>query len=192
MWRRWVSWIARCSGDWRLIVGVLLCQMLLLIAMLQIGKPFERATGYPPFDFQNQLTVADIARQLPHYNATARQLYYGMSVIDFAFPALGGLFWALLLGAALRLGWPDFWRRANNGWWLLLPFAGTLSDWSENIAILGLLAHFPPLDQTFAQGVVLAKRAKLTTVTLTGAVSMTLFALGLLRWRLGHRQGAKS
>ena len=191
MWRRLISWIARCSGDWRLVLGVLLCQSLLLIAMLQIGKPFERETGFQPFDFQNQLTVAEIGQQLPHYTATARQVYYGMSVIDFAFPALGGLFWALLLGAALRLGWPAAWLRANNQWWLLLPFAGTLCDWSENVAILNLIARFPPLDLLFANAVVFAKQVKLTAVTLTGAITLCWFALGLLRFLLLRRRNAK-
>ena len=184
MWQRLTAWIARCSGDWRLVVGVGLCQMLLLVAMLQIGKPFQLATGYPPFDFQSTLTVADMEQQLAHYTPAARQLYYGMSAIDFAFPPLGGLFWALLIGAGLRLGWPDFWQRPNNKSWLLLPFVGALCDWSENLGLLVTISNYPPFERGFASFAVLAKQGKNLTISLTFTIAIALLIVGTLRyWR---------
>jgi hypothetical protein len=184
MWQRLTAWIARCSADWRLVVAVGLCQMLLLVAMLQIGKPFQLDTGYPPFDFQSTLTVADMGQQLAHYTPAARQLYYRMSAIDFVFPPLGGLFWALLIGAGLRLGWPEFWQRSNNKSWLLLPFAGALCDWSENVGLLVTISSYPAFARGFANFAVFAKQGKNLSVSLSMAAAMTLLLVGALRyWR---------
>jgi hypothetical protein len=187
MWQRLTAWIARCSADWRLVAGVGLCQMLLLVAMLQIGKPFQLATGYPPFDFQSTLTVADMQQQLAHYTPAARQLYYGMSAIDFIFPALGGLFWALLMAAGLHLGWPDFWQRPNNKIWLLLPFTGTLCDWSENVGLLVTISHYPSFERGFASFAVLAKQGKNFFVSLAMAAALALLLAGALRYGLRRR-----
>ncbi len=187
MWQRLTAWIARCSADWRLVAGVGLCQMLLLVAMLQIGKPFQLDTGYPPFDFQSTLTVADMEQQLAHYTPAARQLYYGMSAIDFIFPALGGLFWALLIGVGLRLGWPEFGQRSNNKIWLLLPFVGALCDWCENLGLLLTISNYPPFEHGFASFAVLAKQGKNLSVSLSMTAAMALLLVGALRYGLRRR-----
>jgi hypothetical protein len=185
---RLTQWLVQCAGDWRLVVAVFVCQGLLIFAMLQIGKPFEQRTGFPPFDFQSELSVAAMATQLPNYDAQARLLYYGMSAIDFAFPLLGGLFWTLLFAAGLRIGWPQSTQGPFVRALLLLPFAGTAADWAENVANLRLIAAFPPFDPGTASVALLAKQAKLAIVSLSAVLAVGTFLAGLARRALLRRR----
>jgi len=81
----------------RWIVATALTLALLLAAMLALGKPFAGVVGAPPFDFQNELTVADIAAQIPADDVRTRHLYVAISILDFGFPVAAALLWALLI-----------------------------------------------------------------------------------------------
>lgn len=187
MWFRLQHWFLYHGARWQSILTVLFLQCAALLGMLQVGKSFRSKTGFRPFDFQGELTVASIEKQLPAYTPDAIRLYDWIAALDFAFPLLGGLLWVLVLVAALRLGWPALLQGMRGRYWLLLPFAGTLCDWAENVFNLTAIHAYPPLSPDIASLIVAAKQAKMAAVTTTGFVVIAIFLIGLARFAFRRR-----
>lgn len=187
MWFRLQHGFLHHGSRWQSLLAVVIVQSALLLAMLQIAQSFRSITGFEPFDFQPELTVAAIERQLPSYTADAIALYDWMALLDFGFPLLGGMLWTLLLIAGLRLGWPAILQGTRARYWLALPFAGTLCDWAENILSLNAIHGYPPLAPGAAALIVYAKQAKMAAVTATGIVVIAIFLIGLMRYSLHRR-----
>ncbi len=159
----------------------------LLGSMLLLGGPFQSETGFAPFDFQGELTVADVRAQLPHYGERARQIYVAISILDFAFPLVAALLWSALISAGLRQGCPGWYSQGHGRLLLLLPFFGTLADYAENVANLWLVAYAPEVIDVAAEMSVAAKKLKLAAVPVSMIAGAGTLALGWTMARLRSR-----
>lgn len=161
------------SGPWSaLALAGAVAALLLLQA---IGGRIERVVGAPPFDLQHQLSLADIAEQLPRYTDEARRLYGLFFAVDLVFPLLAALFLAAACAFLLRRGLPSLYQRLAAGGWFALLLLPAGFDWAENLAALTLVlggTAWTPV----ALLLVGAKTLKLAT---TVAVQLLVFLLAL-------------
>lgn len=169
--------VIRTSRTWWLYLGVVLLFAGSLLSLLRIGEIFPTyAAGNLPFDLQNDLVPAEIYPQLASYTEAARKLYYAFTLIDYAFPFFAGLFIAATVAFTLRNSLPK-WYAALTARTLLPAFMlGTIFDWLENIAALGVISLYPTEIGWLPALLVSAKKLKLLCV-LTSQATMLLSAV---------------
>lgn len=131
------------------------------------GKPvgiIDLTMGFNP---------ARTLRMVADYGPAAR-VYYAQTelTVDVVYPLLYGFLLAIILTLLFR-------HRAYKPfeWVTLVPFAGTLFDYLENAAIVGLLTSYPAQSPALA---VVGEMAKLAKWVLFGA-SVLLIVYGLYR-----------
>jgi len=147
------------------------------------GRAFQARTGgQEPFDFQNRLTVAGVAAQLPAYTPGSRRWYRAFFAADLVFPFVAatflGLLWARLLGQ------PGGWRARLLRWNApLWPLLATLFDYGENVCFLLLVERRARADGPAASIGVACKRLKLASLGLIAVMTNALLAAFLLSGR---------
>ena len=176
--------IIYCSQHaWLFLLSMLITFGCLYAVFLPLGKAFAELTdGQQMFDFQNALTTAQVAEQLPIYSDAAKQIYYAFSFTDFFFPFFASLFLVAIAAFSLRHLAP--WAYASvtdRKLWPVLML-GAAFDWLENIFALIVVSAAPESTPTAATLLVLAKRAKLAAVMVAQAVSWGLLLLATGKW----------
>jgi hypothetical protein len=156
----------------------------LLFVFKNINIPFELAVGAPMFDFQNELTVAQIFAQLPYYDEQVRALYSAFLFIDFYFPFFAGLTLAAAAAWAWRYLAPGFYENFRTRSLFALFLIPTLFDWSENLSAIAVVNAWPD-ELTWAAGLlVLFKKGKLATVLLLNLITGASLIAAALKWAL--------
>jgi hypothetical protein len=132
---------------------MLICLVVFLVfGVTQLPAQSARAAVYSGSsgtpDTSLFYSTADLYRMAESYGAEGRQAYIqARFTFDLAFPLVYGAFLATalgyLLGHALNEGSP--WRRLN-----LLPLAGMLFDYLENIFAARVMAAYPTPQPTAA------------------------------------------
>ncbi|GAC1501810.1 MAG: hypothetical protein NVS2B14_14400 [Chamaesiphon sp.] len=95
--------------------------------------------GGPPLDFQFWYSPERAYEMLEEYGEKGRKLYaLSVLTLDFVFPIIYSLFFAVILTLLLRYSVSDesFWKNVR-----FLPFAAMLSDWLENFGIFIMLTQ---------------------------------------------------
>ncbi len=150
-----------------------------------IQLAFAEATdGLLPFDFQTQLSVAQIFEQLPAYTELARQLYYAFSFVDFFFPFFAGMFMAAIAAFSLRYLAPQAYDRVNQRKLFPLLMLAAAFDWLENICALLVISQYPTEMTATAGLLVLAKQGKIAFVAVSQTVGWSLLLAAAVKWLL--------
>ena len=145
-----------------------------------ITPPFEAATsGYRPIDLQFPITVDLLQEQLPAYGPDSRRIYVWFQVVDFIFPALAGLFTALLWAWMVNLAGLAILDRLAGAGLLLVPFVPAVFDWLENVGFLILVFAYPPLPMGVAEISVVLREIKLIAMTVNGTLTGLIVVLAL-------------
>ena len=161
-----------------------------LLALQAIGGRIERTVGAPPFDLQHQLSLADIAGQLPRYTDESRAFYGLFFAVDMVFPLLAALFLGAACAFLLRRGLPTVYQRLVAGGWFALLLLPAGFDWIENLAALALVLN----GTAWTPASLLLIGAKTLKLAATIAVQMLVLAVALLvggrmlATRLGRRK----
>jgi hypothetical protein len=127
------------SRSWKVVLAVFIAQMLSFGALQAVEQQFVALTGYPTFDFQNDLTRAAIDAQLSLYTDAARSIYALFAAVDFVFPLVGSLFYCVLYALFLRLNPTPLAQRLLRSPLPMLPLLVTLADWLENVGFVTLI-----------------------------------------------------
>jgi hypothetical protein len=165
----------RISRVWWAFLLVFVLNGLSFTILFGLEDQFEALTGQPVFDTQNDLTTDAVVKQLPLYQGEARDAYWRFWAFDFVFPLVAALFLAVVWAFALRnISWRINERLLR---WNVpaLAFVATLFDWLENVANFAVLTVGS--DPLFLNAVILFKRLKLVTLTISGAITMVLLVL---------------
>jgi len=176
--------VVRTSASGRLYaLAVLLGPALLFIVLMPVAQRFAAVTaGLPPFDLQNELTAAAVVEQLPSYTDASRRWYYLFTAADYVFPAFASLF----LGATgvffLRRGFPAAFARLDHWRVFALYFLPAFFDWTENVVSLVVILGDPAGLDTTAPLLVLAKQAKLATLTVLQGLTWPVVAVSAAAW----------
>jgi len=164
--------IVDCSHTWWKVLLLFLGQTATMRVLSTITERFPAMTaGDVPFDMQNSLTTDQIFTQLAGYSEQAFSHYYVFQAVDFAFPLLAGLFLASLCAFGLRHASPAWYQAVNSRNLFTLILLATLFDYLENINLLWVVSSWPEPASFAAQLGVLAKKAKLTFLVLSFAVT---------------------
>jgi hypothetical protein len=180
--------LARIARWWTVLV-VFLLNFASLQLLFWFENRFTTLTGFPVFDTQNELTADQIMSQLPLYMGEARTAYLWFAVYDFVFPLIAALALALLWAWLLRTMTWQIGAMATHWNLPMLPFLATLADWGENIALLSVILGNQGTQAGAISAALLFKQLKLTMLTVTGVVSITLILLATLNngWNLLER-----
>lgn len=176
--------VVRTSASRRLYaLAVLLGPALLFIVLMPLAQRFAAATaGLLPFDLQNQLTVAAVLEQLPSYTNASRRWYYLFTAADYVFPVFASLFLGATGAFFLRRGFPAVFVRLDRWRAFALFFLPALCDWAENFVSLLVILGYPADLEGGARLLVLAKQAKLTTLTVFQGLTWPVVVVSAAAW----------
>lgn len=182
-------WLVEWSRRWWIIVSILLMNYLSFRILFGLEDTFERITGIPVFDTQNNLTATTLTQQLPLYEGAARGAYLRFAAFDWVFPFVAALFLAVLWTLLLRI---TSTARAQQllAWRLpLWAFVTTGFDYLENISLLAIIAIGSPGTPWIINAAIISKRLKLSGLAFSSAVTLglTLFALSHWLYRIWRR-----
>ncbi|MFB9991076.1 hypothetical protein ACFFLM_03640 [Deinococcus oregonensis] len=158
----------------------------------RIDRQFRAVSaGHEIFDFQNDLTVPAMTRQLQDYSVQSQRLYRQFFIVDAVFPLAASIFLYGLHGALLRAA-PSRISGALLRWHApLLTLLPTLFDWGENILFLRVIERWPEPSPAGMRAGITFKRLKL--ISLKGVAGLT--GLYIMSWlavmgtrRSGHFQ----
>lgn len=182
--------VVRTSGSRGLYaLAVLLGPALLFIVLMPVAQRFAVATaGLPPFDMQNDLTVAAVFEQLPSYTDASRRWYYLFTAADYVFPVFASLFLGATGAFFLRRGFPAAYARLDGWHALALYFLPAIFDWAENVVSLVVILGYPAELEPAAHLLVLAKQAKLATLTLFQGLTWPVVAISAVAWAARARR----
>ena len=170
------------------IFSVILAFGSLFIVFFNINAVFEPIVGAQLFDFQNDLTAAQVFEQLPNYNDAAIDLYYAFVFIDFLFPVFASLTLGAASAFAIRFLSSHWYDKLNGLNAFAIYFVPAMFDWIENISAIAVINAYPT-EFTLAAGLlVIAKKGKLTTVMAMQLISWTILLVALLKW-IGQKIG---
>lgn len=173
----------RISRTWWLYLIVVVLAFGALSALLRIGAIFPPyAAGAQPFDLQNNLTTDQVYAQIAGYTPEARRLYYGFTLIDYAFPFFAGLFITATVAFALRNSLPKRYEALVSRRLLPAFMIGSAFDWLENIAAVTAISLYPTEIAWLPGLLVLAKRLKLALVLLSQGVMLLLLIFAAGQW----------
>jgi hypothetical protein len=183
MLNRLQNLVIHTSRTWWLYLSVVVLFAGSLLALLRIGELFPaHAAGNLPFDLQNGLAAADVYPQIATYTAAARNLYYAFTLIDYAFPFFAGLFIAATAAFALRNSLPKAYAALAGRNLLPVFMLGTVFDWLENLAALGVISLYPVETSWLPFVLVLAKKLKLVCVMSGQAAMLLLLVYAAGNW----------
>ena len=167
----------------RFLLATLLGPATLFGVLFPIMRGFSALTGgLQPFDWQNDLTAAQIAGQLPVYTGPVRQLYFAHAFIDYLFPVFVGAFFGAVAAFALRHGTPALYRRATSLGLLALYFVSVPFDYCENTGSLAAILLHPAPPGAWADLILIGKKVKLATeFVIPGATGVAL-VIGVAGW----------
>lgn len=186
MLNRLQNLVIRVSQTWWLYLGVVLLFAGSLLSLLRIGEKFPaHAAGNLPFDLQNALAPAEVYPQLGTWTESARELYYAFTLIDYAFPFFAGLFIAATAAFAMRTSLPGWYAALTARNLLPVFMLGTLFDWLENLAALGVISLYPAEFGWLPVVLVLAKKLKLACVMSGQAAMLLLLVYAAGNWLAG-------
>jgi len=154
----------------------------LFFVFMNINIPFEQVVGAQMFDFQNDLTVAQIFAQLKFYDDNIRALYKAFLFVDFYFPFFAGLTLAAAAAFAWRFLAPSFYDNFNARNLFALFLIPTLFDWGENVSAIVVVGAYPDELTWAASMLVLFKKGKLATVMLLNAITGISLVAVVLKW----------
>ena len=178
------------SRTWWLYLIVTALAFGSLSALTRIGAIFpEHAAGSIPFDLQNGLTMAQVYQQLAGYTPEARRLYYGFTLIDYAFPFFAGLFTAATVAFLLRNSRPRWYDALTSRNLLPIFMIATLFDWLENVAAVTAMDLYPTEIGWLPALLVLAKRCKLAFVFLGQGSMLVLLIFAAGQWLVRKVRG---
>jgi hypothetical protein len=181
-----LNWFERAARRPAVVVMAFVLNFGALALLFQLEARFTALTGLQVFDTQNDLTVTRLLEQRALYVGEAREAYLHFAAIDFVFPFVASLALATLwafLAQRQQHPWLEALRRRRL---YLLPFAVTVFDYGENVALLRVLDSPEP---SRAELALLFKHLKLTGLAFTAIVTccLALFAFGL--WVRQRRRG---
>jgi hypothetical protein len=183
MLNRLQNLVIHTSRTWWLYLGVVLLFAGSLLTLLRIGEIFAgHAAGNPPFDLQNGLAAAAVYPQLATWTETAHRLYYAFTLIDYVFPFFAGLFIAATAAFALRTSLPKWYAALTARNLLLVFMLGTVFDWLENIAAMGVISLYPTETGWLPVLLVSAKKLKLICVMTGQAATLLLLVYAAGNW----------
>jgi len=173
----------------RFLLALLLGPATLFLVLFPMMQAFTTLTGVQPFDWQNALTTADVAAQLPLYKGAARSLYFAHAFIDTLFPVFVAAFFGAVAALALRHGTPRLYGQAERLGLFAAYFVSVPFDYCENLgSIAAILAH-PAPPGAWAELIVRAKSVKLLTeFVIPGATALAL-AVAAAGWVIGRLRG---
>jgi len=183
MLNRLQNLVIRVSRTWWLYLCVVLLFAGSLLSLLRIGEKFPQyAAGNQPFDLQNALTPAEVYPQLATWTENAYQLYYAFTLIDYAFPFFAGLFIAATAAFAMRNSLPGWYAALAQRNLLPVFMLGTVFDWLENLAALGVISFHPAGAGWLPVALVAAKKLKLLCVMGGQAAMLLLLVYAAGNW----------
>jgi len=167
----------------RFLLAVVLGPGMLFLGLFPIMHGFTAlAGGLQPFDWQNELTVADITEQLSAYTEPVRQLYYAHAFIDFVFPVFSAAFFGAIAGFALRHGLPAFYGWAARYGLFALFLVSVPFDYVENTGSLVAILRLPGPPGFWADLIVFSKPFKLATEAVLPVATGLALVAGALGW----------
>jgi hypothetical protein len=171
---RLVSW----SQNWKVILALFLLQLISFGALFGLETQFITQSGFQTFDFQNGLTLTQLREQLATYSDTERQLYAIFTAVDFAFPLLSALFYAVIYALLLRLNRAKLAQTFLAAGAPMLPLLITAADWLENIAFASIVIFGVSAESWVAEAGLIFKQLKLISITL-GSTGIALLGIWL-------------
>jgi hypothetical protein len=176
-----IAWIGSAR---RRVAALLVVQPAATWALFRADERFERLTGHPTPDTQNDLTPAEAARQIAGWDGTALAAYRQFAAPDVVFPLAAALLLAVIADRAIRFGsrfaGPRIPTRVAA--LLLVP---AVADHAENVGFLLAAGSADPAAIRFAPA---AKAVELAALAAT-AVLLPLLLLGTgVRWALARRR----
>jgi hypothetical protein len=160
----------------RFLLAAALGPATLFLVLFPIMRGFAALSGgLQPFDWQNELTAAEVIEQLPAYTEPMRQLYYAHAFIDYVFPIFVAAFFGAIAAFALRHGVPRLYDRAARLGIFALYFVSVPFDYCENTGSLAAILFYPSPPGPWADLILFGKSVKLTTEFLIpGATALAL------------------
>jgi hypothetical protein len=170
------------QSGWLFIFSAIFAFGSLGFVFFNINDVFEVMVSAQMFDFQNDLTVEMIYKQLPNYSYAARKLYYAFLFVDFFFPFFAGLVLAAVAAFALRHFSTAWYEAVDSRNLFAVMFIGTFFDWFENIFALIVVTRYPEELTFVATMLVLAKTGKLASIVVMQGLTAILLVLAVLKW----------
>jgi hypothetical protein len=181
--------LIRITERWWAVILIIALNFAAFGILFALEDRFEALTNQPVFDTQNDLTASRLLDQLPLYQGEARAAYLQFVAFDFLFPAIAGVFVAVLWTLMLRVNTWAFPRHLLRLGLPLFVFMGTFWDWLENITFLLILGSEGTPSVNLVEAALLFKRLKLAWLFLNGPI--TLLVIGLLLGNLVQRGWAR-
>jgi len=191
--RQLSNFIVRTSESLpRFLLAAALGPGTLFLVLFPIMRGFTALSGgVQPFDWQNELTRADIAAQLPAYTEPMRQLYYAHAFIDYLFPVFVAAFFGAIAAYALRHGVPGLYAGAVRYGLFALFLVSVPFDYCENTGALAAILAYPAPAGAWMDLALFGKRIKLITESVLPATTALALVLGAGGWLI-HRMTARS
>ena len=151
---------------------------------------FQAATGgMYPIDMSFPTTPAVIQDEYSRYTAGSREIYRQFFVVDFFWPPLLALLFAVTWAWLARLSASSLPARMIAAGVLLLPFAEALLDLLENVGFLVLLETYPTQHIVLAWTTSVVKHTKLVLYLICWLVSLMFIWLAAAG-AVGRRRAA--
>ena len=143
------EWMYRKSTTWVALISVILFlafSALVLPGQSAAAESYSAGTGSP--DTSLFYSSDDLYRMAEIYGSEGRQAYIRVRfTFDLAFPLIYGLFLTACVSWLLNRSMPEGnpWRPLN-----LVPLAGVLFDFLENISTALVIGRYPSVTAVFA------------------------------------------
>jgi hypothetical protein len=174
----------------RFVLAALLGPATLFLVLFPMMRAFSALTGgVPPFDWQNALTAADIADQLPLYAGAARDLYFAHVFVDTIFPVFVGTFFGAIAAFVLRHGTPRLYERAVGLGLFAAYFISVPFDYCENLGGLAAIMAYPAPPGGWASLVIFGKSVKLVTEFVIPGSTAAALVIGAVGWLWARLRG---
>lgn len=145
---------------------------------------FQAVTGGRyPLDLAFPITPAVIWNEYANYGEESKRIYRQFIAVDFAWPPLLALWFALMYSWLARRTSATLPARMIAAGVLLLPFAEALLDLLENVGFLALLAVYPAQPEGLAWATTVARAVKLVLYGLCVLVLVMFAGLAVARGR---------